>query len=194
MVGGEDRPPLRCAPPSRMPIFVGLRTESDTLIRICSKCIGYMFSVANRGALRMAIVLSSDQPTRHERSRSRCSAPCSGGRFDADAAARLQFIPHRGDRRLGIALPTSPQTDAAARFLQLVHFDHQPHIDARRARTKWLFGAPRNTSQCSLLLFAAAEVRAAGWGGLKVVARITGLARSTINRGEDDLDGEPLPN
>jgi hypothetical protein len=42
-------------------------------------------------------------------------------------------------------------------------------------------------------LFAAAEVRAAGFGGLKAVARITGLARSTINRGEDDLDGEPLP-
>ena len=41
-------------------------------------------------------------------------------------------------------------------------------------------------------LFAAAEVRTAGWGGLAVVARITGLARSTINRGEDDLDAEPL--
>jgi Rhodopirellula transposase DDE domain len=41
-------------------------------------------------------------------------------------------------------------------------------------------------------LFAAGEVRTAGWGGLAVVARITGLARSTINRGEDDLDGEPL--
>ena len=41
-------------------------------------------------------------------------------------------------------------------------------------------------------LFAAAEVRTAGWGGLSVVARITGLARSTINRGEDDLDAEPL--
>ena len=41
-------------------------------------------------------------------------------------------------------------------------------------------------------LFAAAEVRAAGHGGLKTVAEITGLARSTINRGEDDLDGEPL--
>jgi hypothetical protein len=41
-------------------------------------------------------------------------------------------------------------------------------------------------------LFGAAEVRAAGWGGLAVVSRITGLARSTINRGEDDLDGEPL--
>ena len=41
-------------------------------------------------------------------------------------------------------------------------------------------------------LFAAAEVRTAGWGGLAVVAEITGLARSTINRGEDDLDTEPL--
>jgi Rhodopirellula transposase DDE domain len=41
-------------------------------------------------------------------------------------------------------------------------------------------------------LFAAAEVRTAGWGGLSVVARITGLARSTINRGDGDLDAEPL--
>src|SRR5678815_3989498 len=30
-------------------------------------------------------------------------------------------------------------------------------------------------------------------GGLAVVSRITGLARSTINRGEDDLDAAPLP-
>ena len=42
-------------------------------------------------------------------------------------------------------------------------------------------------------LFAAGEVRTAGWGGLAVVSRITGLARSTINRGADDLDAEPLP-
>jgi len=42
-------------------------------------------------------------------------------------------------------------------------------------------------------LFAAAEVRTAGWGGLAVVSRITGLARSTINRGEDDIDAGPLP-
>jgi Rhodopirellula transposase DDE domain len=41
-------------------------------------------------------------------------------------------------------------------------------------------------------MFAAAEVRTAGWGALAVVTRITGLARSTINRGEDDLDAEPL--
>jgi hypothetical protein len=42
-------------------------------------------------------------------------------------------------------------------------------------------------------LFAAAEVRAAGWGGLAVVSAITKIARSTINRGEDDLDEGPLP-
>ena len=42
-------------------------------------------------------------------------------------------------------------------------------------------------------LFAAGEVRTAGWGGLAIVSKITGLARSTINRGEDDLDAEPLP-
>jgi hypothetical protein len=37
------------------------------------------------------------------------------------------------------------------------------------------------------------EVRAAGWGELAIVSAITGLARSTINRGEDDLDEGPLP-
>ena len=42
-------------------------------------------------------------------------------------------------------------------------------------------------------LFAAAEVQAAGHGGLAVVSKITGIARSTINRGEDDLDEGPLP-
>src|SRR6202165_6059983 len=41
-------------------------------------------------------------------------------------------------------------------------------------------------------LFAAAEARSAGRGGLALVSKITGLARSTINRGEDDLDAEPL--
>jgi hypothetical protein len=42
-------------------------------------------------------------------------------------------------------------------------------------------------------LFAANEVRAAGHGALAIVSAITGLARSTINRGEDDLDEGPLP-
>lgn len=41
-------------------------------------------------------------------------------------------------------------------------------------------------------MFAAAEASTAGWGGLAAVSRITGLARSTINRGLADLDGMPL--
>jgi hypothetical protein len=36
-------------------------------------------------------------------------------------------------------------------------------------------------------------MRAAGWGGLAAVSRITGLARSTINRGKVDLDAAALP-
>jgi len=42
-------------------------------------------------------------------------------------------------------------------------------------------------------LFAAGEVRAAGWGGFAAVSRITGLARSTINRGKAGLDAAALP-
>jgi len=42
-------------------------------------------------------------------------------------------------------------------------------------------------------LFAAAEVRAAGRGGLAIVSEITDLARSTIHRGKVDLEGEALP-
>jgi hypothetical protein len=42
-------------------------------------------------------------------------------------------------------------------------------------------------------LLAATEVRTAGWGGLAMVSAITGIARSTINRGQVDLDAEPLP-
>ncbi|MFG1465933.1 ISAzo13 family transposase [Xanthobacter sp. DSM 24535] len=41
-------------------------------------------------------------------------------------------------------------------------------------------------------LFAAGEACAAGRGGLVAVSKITGLARSTINRGKRDLDAEPL--
>jgi DNA-binding phage protein len=36
-------------------------------------------------------------------------------------------------------------------------------------------------------LFAAAEARAAGFGGVTAVARATGIARSTIDRGLRDL-------
>ena len=36
-------------------------------------------------------------------------------------------------------------------------------------------------------LFAAAEAGTAGYGGVSAVARATGIARSTINRGLKDL-------
>ena len=65
-------------------------------------------------------------------------------------------------------------------------------IDREGIRLRW------ETLGCKLdergqRLFAANEVRAAGYGALVVVSEITGLARSTINRGEDDLDEGPLP-
>ena len=64
-------------------------------------------------------------------------------------------------------------------------------IDAAAIRMRWeLFGA--KLDERGRRLFAAAEVRAAGRGGLALVSKITGLARSTINRGEDDLSGAPL--
>ena len=42
-------------------------------------------------------------------------------------------------------------------------------------------------------MFAAAEVQAAGWGGLEAVSQITGLARSTLGRGKADLVAPALP-
>ena len=65
-------------------------------------------------------------------------------------------------------------------------------IDLAAIRVRWeVFGS--KLDERGRRLFAAAEVRAAGRGGLAVVSEITGLARSTINRGEDDLDAAPLP-
>jgi len=64
-------------------------------------------------------------------------------------------------------------------------------IDAAAIRVRWeTFGS--KLDERGRRLYAAAEVRAAGRGGLALVSKITGLARSTINRGEDDLDGAPL--
>jgi hypothetical protein len=65
-------------------------------------------------------------------------------------------------------------------------------IDKDAIRQRWE-GVGSKLDERGQRLFAAAEVRAAGWGGLAIVHAITGLARSTINRGEDDLDAGPLP-
>ena len=73
--------------------------------------------------------------------------------------------------------------------LELAYF--RVMIDKVAIRLRW------DAAGCKLdergqRLFAAAEASAAGWGGLKAVAGITGLARSTINRGAGDLVAEPL--
>ncbi|HKN28291.1 MAG TPA: ISAzo13 family transposase, partial [Roseiarcus sp.] len=61
-------------------------------------------------------------------------------------------------------------------------------IDEEAIRYRWdMVGS--KLDERGRRMFAAGEVRTASRGGLAVVSRITGLARSTINRGEDDLDG-----
>ena len=64
-------------------------------------------------------------------------------------------------------------------------------IDVHAIRQRWE-AVSAKLDERGRRLFAAIEVRTAGRGGLAIVSKITGLARSTINRGEDDLDAEPL--
>ena len=64
-------------------------------------------------------------------------------------------------------------------------------IDRQAIRQRW-DAVGSKLDERGRRLFAAAEVQAAGYGGLKIVSEITGIARSTINRGEDDLDTVPL--
>jgi hypothetical protein len=65
-------------------------------------------------------------------------------------------------------------------------------IDAQAIRRRWEADGSKRDER-GRRLFAASEVRAAGWGGLAAVSSITGLARSTIERGLKDLDAAPLP-
>jgi len=65
-------------------------------------------------------------------------------------------------------------------------------IDEAAIRLRWDSVGSR-LDERGRRLFAAAEMRSAGRGGLAVVSNITGLARSTINRGKKDLDGQALP-
>ena len=65
-------------------------------------------------------------------------------------------------------------------------------IDTQGIRQRWeLVGS--KLDERGRRVFAAGEVRAAGWGGLEAVSQITGLARSTIGRGQKELDTAPLP-
>jgi hypothetical protein len=66
-------------------------------------------------------------------------------------------------------------------------------IDRQAIRQRWI-SVGSKLDERGRRVFAAGEVRAAGWGGLEAVSAITGLARSTINRGLKDLDAAaPLP-
>jgi Rhodopirellula transposase DDE domain len=64
-------------------------------------------------------------------------------------------------------------------------------IDGEVIRLRWEADGSKRDER-GRRLFAASEVRAAGHGGLAAVSRITGLARSTIERGLKDLDAPPL--
>ena len=65
-------------------------------------------------------------------------------------------------------------------------------IDGQSIRRRW-DAVSAKLDERGRRLFAAAEVRAAGRGGLAAVSGVTGLARSTILRGLKDLDGPELP-
>src|SRR6266849_5075714 len=65
-------------------------------------------------------------------------------------------------------------------------------IDADAIRRRWE-AVGSELDERGRRLFAAIETRTAGRGGLAAVSKITGLARSTINRGEDDLDAGLQP-
>src|SRR5438552_18145559 len=64
-------------------------------------------------------------------------------------------------------------------------------IDEDGIRYRWET-VGRKLDERGRRMFAAAEASTAGWGGLAAVSRITGLARSTINRGQDDLQAATI--
>jgi hypothetical protein len=63
-------------------------------------------------------------------------------------------------------------------------------IDTQAIRQRWDADGSKRDER-GRRLFAASEVRAAGWGGLAAVSDVTGLARSTIERGLKNLDAPP---
>lgn len=65
-------------------------------------------------------------------------------------------------------------------------------IDENAIRQRWE-AVGSKLDERGRWLFAAGEVRSAGWGGLATVSEVTGLARSTIHRRKDDLDAAGLP-
>jgi Rhodopirellula transposase DDE domain len=62
-------------------------------------------------------------------------------------------------------------------------------VDVRLCRAKYRALAPTLTERARRI-WAATEARAAGWGGISGVARATGIAYSTIQRGLHELDAQ----
>ena len=59
-------------------------------------------------------------------------------------------------------------------------------IDAEAIRDRFTAVLP-HLDERGRRVFAASEARAAGYGGIAAVARVTGIAASTIGRGLDEL-------
>lgn len=77
-------------------------------------------------------------------------------------------------------------------FLLREHFYTKGMIDEDGIRLRWQnVGSKLNERERRI--FAASEVKAAGWGGMAAVSRITKMAITTLQRGLADLEGEPLP-
>jgi len=70
---------------------------------------------------------------------------------------------------------------------------HEGMIDETAIRSRFE-ALRRRLDERGRRLFCAAEARTAGYGGVTMVARATGVARSTINRGLKDLQArDPAP-
>jgi len=65
-------------------------------------------------------------------------------------------------------------------------------IDTQAIRQRWECVGSK-LDERGRRVFAAGEVRTAGWGGLAAVSAITGLRGRSIGRGLRDLDAAPLP-
>ena len=64
-------------------------------------------------------------------------------------------------------------------------------IDTRAIRMRWEADGSKRDER-GQRLFAASEARAAGWGGVAAVAKVTGVSRKRIIAGLKDLNAPPL--
>jgi len=66
-------------------------------------------------------------------------------------------------------------------------------VDESGIRERWLIVA-EELDERGRRLWAAAEARSHGWGGIAAVVRATGISESTVRRGLDEVDrGERAP-